>query len=307
MADAGYDIQGYVPKMEDGYDLKILNDPEIALFLSRPQSAPIELSRKLIDIALIGDDWVQEETTNNNLNGIWKIGDLEYGKTRLVLAVPNHSRFSSLSDLIQRSFENDKPILCFSELVNLARKKIMDNETYRELYGNKEPLTQAKGIVVGNNEMVQVILSDGETESYIRKGADLIADITQTGSSLKRYGLIELEQIMESNVGLYAGPGCVGWKTEKAKDIFDSLYGVILARKNYDVKFNIPTENIEIVTNYLIGQGLCADEPTVNRGRKFSQVNIIMPRDRYPLAKEILRRKYKATAIIPNKIQQFIK
>ena len=62
----------------------------------------------------------------------------------------------------------------------------MQNNGYQEIYGDTVPLVQVRGLKDGNNDKVQVINSDGATEVYIAKGADLIVDNTQTGNSLKK-------------------------------------------------------------------------------------------------------------------------
>ena len=93
----------------------------------------------------------------------------------------------------------------------------MENEVYREIYGDAVPFVQVRGLTDGDNERVQVINSDGATEVYIAKGADLIVDNTQTGSSLKKAGLKELETILHSSAGLYAGVSCTGEKLERQK------------------------------------------------------------------------------------------
>lgn len=85
--DAGYEIKGYTPTRESDRGLRIANDPEIDLYLTRPQSAPSELSRGLLDIAVIGADWVREETLDR-ASDITFLADLEYGGARLVAAVP---------------------------------------------------------------------------------------------------------------------------------------------------------------------------------------------------------------------------
>ncbi|WP_263641227.1 type 2 periplasmic-binding domain-containing protein [Methanobrevibacter arboriphilus] len=108
------------------------------------------------------------------------------------------------------------PILCFTEYPNLTRKHIMENDGYKEVFGDSIPLVQVRGLVDGENDMVQIINSDGATEVYIAKGADLIVDNTQTGSSLKKAGLVELETIMHSSAGLYAGVSCVDEKNGKS-------------------------------------------------------------------------------------------
>nr|WP_243687877.1 hypothetical protein [Methanobacterium formicicum] len=61
--DAGYEVRGYEPGKEEN-EITILNDPEIKGFLTRPQSAPVELNRQILDLAIIGEDWVREESVN---------------------------------------------------------------------------------------------------------------------------------------------------------------------------------------------------------------------------------------------------
>ena len=299
--DAGYDIKGYEPGKEQSR-ITIENDPEIIAFRSRPQSAPVELSRELLDIAIIGEDWVREYSYPS----VQKIGDLEYGPVRLVVAVPDNSPYGSLSEFFMAQKGRKKPILCFTEYVNLTRRKFMANKGYREVFGSKKPLMVVRELSNGDNESMQIIFSDGATEEFIAKGADIIVDNSQTGESLKNYKLREIEQIMKSSAGLYAGPSCTGWKETKANEIFEQLYGVIAGKRRFDVKFNVPNEKLESVREYLISEKLCSDEPTVSEGRKFSTINILIPRKTFPAVKRTLKKEYNASAIVRGEIKQFI-
>ncbi len=304
--DAGYDIRGYEPGNESDKRLSIVNDPEIIAFLTRPQSAPVELSRQLLDVAIIGEDWVREETVNGKENGIRKIGDLEYGKTRLVIAVPDNTSYESLSDFFKALKGRNEPILCFTEYVNLTRKKFMENLGYQEIFGNQRPLVQVRGLMNGENRLVQILNSDGITEGYIAKGADIIVDNTQRGTTLKEYGLRELEQIMETAAGLYAGPSCIDWKDGKAKEIFGQLYGAVIGKRYFDVKFNSPNENLDAIKRYLISENLCANEPTITLGEKYSAINVLIPKERFPQALRTLRQDYGASAIVRDEVKQFV-
>ncbi|MEE1335067.1 MAG: ATP phosphoribosyltransferase, partial [Methanobrevibacter sp.] len=93
--DAGYEVKGYEPG-DESYEIEILNDEDIVAFLTRPQSTPVELNRGMVDIAIVGEDWVKEESVLRKTDTV-KIGDLDYGKTRLIVAVPNDSPYNSLS------------------------------------------------------------------------------------------------------------------------------------------------------------------------------------------------------------------
>ena len=302
--DAGYEVQGYEPG-DESYEIEILNDEDITAFLTRPQSTPVELNRGMVDIAIVGEDWVEEESVLRDTH-ISKIGDLDYGKTRLIVAVPKDSPYNSLSDLFRANKDRKTPILCFTEYPNLTRKFIMENEVYQEIYGDSIPFVQVRGLTDGDNEMVQVINSDGATEVYIAKGADLIVDNTQTGSSLRKAGLKEIETIMHSSAGLYAGSKCRGKKLEKAKIIYQQLLGAITAKKYFDVKFNIANNKIDDVSKYLIENKLCADEPTVTPGSNFSQINVLIPKSKFPEMVDAIK-GFNATSIIRNDLKQLIK
>ena len=301
--DAGYDVRGYEPGNES-YEISILNDSEIKAFLTRPQSTPVELNRGMVDIAIVGEDWVKEESVLRD-NRIVKIGDLNYGETRLIVAIPKESEYDDLTEFFRKNKDRDTPILCFTEYPNLTRKHLMENEGYQEIFGDAVPLVQVRGLIDGDNEQVQVINSDGATEVYIAKGADLIVDNTQTGSSLRKAGLKELETILHSSAGLYAGVSCKGEKMEKAKMIYTQLFGAITAKNYFDVKFNIENSKVDDISNYVIENKLCADEPTINEGPKFSQINVLIPKSKFPEMIDAIK-GFNATSIIRNELKQFI-
>jgi len=303
--DAGYEVKGYEPGKEKN-EINIMNDPEIKGFLTRPQSAPVELNRQILDLAIIGEDWVREESVNIEEKLIRKIGDLDYGRTKLIIAIPQEDLYESLTDFFKSNRDRKNPILCFTEYPNLTRQFFMNNEGYQDVFGNITPLVQIRGLWDGDNEMVQIINSDGATEVYIAKGADLVVDNTQTGSSLKKAGLKILETIMDSSAGLYAGPSCTGKKAEKAKIIFEQLFGAIEARKYFDVKFNIANLNIKEVKEYLLTNEFCSDEPTVVQGNTFSQVNVLIPKNKFPEMLKGLKR-FNASAIVREDVKQYVK
>ncbi len=277
--DAGYEVKGYEPG-DESYEIEILNDDDIIAFLTRPQSTPVELNRGMVDIAIVG-------------------------KTRLIVAVPKEAPYDNLSDFFRANKDRKTPILCFTEYPNLTRKFIMENELYQEIYGDAVPFVQVRGLTDGDNEMVQVINSDGATEVYIAKGADFIVDNTQTGSSLRKAGLKEIETILHSSAGLYASGECSEEKLAKAQMIYEQLLGAITAKKYFDVKFNIANSKIEEVSSYLIDNKLCADEPTITPGSDFSQINVLIPKAKFPEMVDAIK-GFDATSIIRNDLKQLV-
>jgi len=265
----------------------------------------VELNRQILDLAIIGEDWVREESVNVEGELIKKVGDLDYGQTRLIVAVPNDDPYESLSEFFRANKNRETPILCFTEYPNLTRQFFMENEGYQELFGQSKPVVQIRGLKDGDNEMVQIINSDGATEVYIAKGADLVVDNTQTGSSLRKAGLKILETIMESSAGLYAGPSCTPEKAEKAKIIFEQLFGAIKARKYFDVKFNISNEKTDEVKDFLLSNEYCSDEPTTVQGTSFSQVNVLIPKNKFPQMLKGIK-SFGASAIVRQDVKQYV-
>ncbi|MDR0911205.1 MAG: ATP phosphoribosyltransferase [Methanobrevibacter sp.] len=302
--DAGYEVSGYKPG-EEAYEIEITNDESIKAYLTRPQSTPVELNRKMVDIAIVGEDWVNEESVVNK-NTIEKIGDLNYGQTRLIVAVPNDSEYNDLTEFFIKNKDRKTPILCFTEYPNLTRQHIMNNPGYKEVFGDKSPLVQVRSLIDGDNTQVQVINSDGATEVYIAKGADLIVDNTQTGSSLKKAGLKELETIMHSSAGLYAGPGCIGDKKEKAIAIYEQLLGATNGRDYFDVKFNVKNELAQNASDFLTENKFCSDEPTINTGNSYSQINVLIPKKLFPKMLNGIK-QFNASAIVRSNVKQYIK
>ena len=305
--DAGYEIKGYSPTRESDRGLRIANDPEIEIYLTRPQSAPNELSRGLLDIAIIGADWVMEESINRG-SDLTLLADLKYGQARIVAAVPKEHPASNLSEFFRAEADRPTPIICYTEYLNITRAHFLKNPVYQELFGQKSPLVLVRGIRDGENEQVQIINSDGVTEGYIAKGASLVVDNTQTGSTLRAYGLKEFEQIMVSSAGLYGGPSLEGdpWKAEKARDIADQLMGVVTARRYNDVKFNVPKRRFDDLMAYLRDHHLYSQHPTVTEAGDWYAVNIVVPKEAWPKISRELKRDYEASAIVRSDLKQLI-
>ncbi len=219
---AGFEPTGYEPGEESEQSLT-LNDKKIKPFLVRPQTAPIELSIGFLDAAIIGDDWVEEETAANRNLGIVKIGSLDYGRTRIVLAASQDLPYTSLTEFFYQQFSKKNPLVCFTEYPNMTRRLFMLNPSYQQAFGKSKPVVQVRGLKDGDNSLVYIINSDGLTEGFIQKGADLVVDNTQSGKTLGIYRLRELEQVFESSAGLYVSPSCRGWKRSKAESLYERL------------------------------------------------------------------------------------
>ena len=72
-----------------------LDDPQIQVKMLRPQEIPNLVFDGLYDVGITGKDWVQETRA-----GVQTLLDLEYGKIRLVIAIPDSYNFKSFDEMI---------------------------------------------------------------------------------------------------------------------------------------------------------------------------------------------------------------
>jgi ATP phosphoribosyltransferase len=153
----------------------------------------------------------------------------------------------------------------------------------------KTPAKIQKGIVVYE--------SWGKTESKVMHGAvDIGLEISQTGSAIKAYGLTVLETVMESQTSIWINPAA--GKDQNKRDLLEmfllNLYGAIHAENKVMLLFNVPNRLVEGIEQYLSSNNLFGDEPTVNKGKEYTEYDIQVDTDnadkpiamvRYNLAK----------------------
>jgi len=312
---AGYDISGYEPGKELRPD--IANDSKIACTITRPQTAPLEMLKGMIDATIIGEDWAEEynwgKNWGPNADGtpkIIKIGDLGYGGVRLVAAIHrpdekvDKDRIASVDDLInsyikQGMFDRGNILTVASEYANLTERYLMNNPAYKARFGDQKPVVLFRDNMKENdnpNLLVEIIQTEGATETMCDKGANFIIDNTQTGSALRAHKLKIVDTLMSSTAGLYIGPTCTGWKREKAEEFYEAIKGAVVAPNYVMVFFNIPQKKREDVAKILLEKALCQSTPSFSFPVQMPQSNdafvsgtILIARSQYPEAWRILR------------------
>jgi ATP phosphoribosyltransferase len=75
---SGYKISG-----QERVYRPVINDPKIELKILRPQEIPVFVSEGLQDVGITGQDWIRETCADVEV-----LQNLEYGKIRLIVAVP---------------------------------------------------------------------------------------------------------------------------------------------------------------------------------------------------------------------------
>ena len=223
---------GYIININSRSYFPVVNDPELEIFLMRAQEIPRYVHEGVLDAGISGFDWIME----NNADVV-EVADMVYSKStsnpiRLVLAVAEESDIKSIADL------NGKRVA--TELVNVTKKFLSDH---------------------GVNAAIE--FSWGATEVKVPHLVDAIADITETGSSLRANKLRIIATILESTTKLHANRSAWDdpWKKEKLLGISVLLQGALRARTKVGLKMNVPEDALDTILGILPAM----KQPTISK------------------------------------------
>lgn len=195
-----------------------IDDPELTGILIRAQEIARYVQDGVLDCGITGKDWITENDAD-----VVEVSDLVYAKqglrpVRLVFAVHNDSDMQSVKDLQGKRIA--------TELVNVTKK-------YLASHGVE----------------AHVEYSWGATEAKVPELVDAIAELTETGSSLRANNLRIIETILESTTKLIANKEAWqdDWKRAKIENIAILLEGAIAAEEKVGLKMNVERCNINAV------------------------------------------------------------
>ncbi len=223
LQDAGIGVIG-----RDGRQLFArTNDPEIELVFVRAEDIPDFVARGATDLGITGHDLVWESRSD-----VVELLDLSYGFTRMVVASHEKSGIKSVRDI-------------------KAGVKVAT-----EFPGTAKRYFKEKGIEI---ELIDVT---GAAEIVPLIGvADLIIDVTSTGTTLRTHGLRIVDTILESSTRLIANRRSLQEKKEKIDEIATALNSVVRARGKKLVLMNVPEAKLEEIKRVMPGMA----GPTVSR------------------------------------------
>ena len=219
-----------------------LDDPDIIVKMIRPQEIPTLVYYGLYDVGITGNDWIAE--TNADVQSLL---NLEYGKIKLVIAIPDNYKFKSFDDMIKSYAKKKKTLRISSEYLTTASKFIKQQKSYKKLYGKKDPLIVTPWLRLGTNKSVQIHLSFGATEAKPPDDVDAIMDVTETGTTLTQNQLKIVDTVLESSAQLIANKNSLQDKTKREKifDIVTLMRGAVQGRKYLHIYLNVKEENLK--------------------------------------------------------------
>ena len=128
-----------------------LSDPEIEVKVLRPQEIPTYVQEGFYDVGITGKDWVREAKAD-----ITTLLDLEYGKVKQVIAVPESFAVEDLTGLIEEFAAKKKPLRISSEYLTTTSAHFKSNQAYQKYFGKLDPLIITPWLRVGENKNVQI-------------------------------------------------------------------------------------------------------------------------------------------------------
>ncbi len=252
-----------------------VSDPEIYIKVLRPQEIPTLVEQGFYDLGISGRDWITETGAN-----VKELLDLRYGSVKIVVAGPV-SLGNSTNEIVESFAKSGKKLRISTEYPNLASKYISSLPSYGKIYGKAMPKIYTPWFSSGENEMVSIFLSFGATEAKPPEEADLVVDVTETGTTLQENGLKIMDIIMKSNAVLVANRKSLNdtAKREKMLDILALLRGTVDAKNKLHIFVNVREENLQA----LIAELPSLKGPTISRlsSEGWYAVNTVIDRDQY--------------------------
>ena len=234
---SGYNVSG----QERTYRPRI-NDPRIELKILRPQEIPVFVGEGLQDVGITGQDWIKEIGADVEV-----LQNLEYGKIRLVIAIPKSFGANSIIELMEDIWNKGKNFRVSTEYLNIATEYIKSHPVYQKRFGKSEPLIVTPWWRRGENDRAKIFLSFGATEAKPPENSDCIMDVTETGSTLDANNLKIIEDVMQSSAVLIANKEALQdpQKKEKIYDILTLLKGVVDGSKRIHIFVNVKRTNLK--------------------------------------------------------------
>lgn len=194
-------------------------DKKYSIIFVRTADIPRFLEAGVADIGFTGFDIVTELKSD-----VEKLMDLDFGYCEMIVAVKEEDPYGTASDLPQN-------IMVATSFPNIAKD-------YFEKIG-KTP---------------KIIEVSGATEITPRLGlADVVVDITSSGSTLKSNKLKIIDKIMESSAIVVARKGLSEEKQQKTQSLLVALESVIDAREKKYLMANVPKSALNEIRNFLPG------------------------------------------------------
>ena len=189
------------------------HNKNIDIMFARASDIPEFVSDGIVDMGITGIDLINESESE-----VIELLDLDFGQTKLVLASPEDSGINSIEDVTSE-------MTVATEFPTLTKKYLEKN--------NLNP---------------KIVKLSGSTEIAPFIGvADLITDLTSTGTTLKMNHLKIIDTILESTIVLITNEKSLNEKKTLVEAVNRSIKGVIDAFGKKLIMMNVKSQDLDEV------------------------------------------------------------
>jgi ATP phosphoribosyltransferase len=211
---------GLIDKSNRKLISKTFNE-NIEVMFARASDIPEFVNDGVADMGITGVDLI-----NENEAVVSELLDLRFGQTKLVLAAPEESNIKSVDDIT-----DDMKVA--TEFPVLTKKYLNEN-----------------GLDL------KIVKLSGSTEAAPFIGiADLITDLTSTGTTLKMNHLEIIDIILDSTIKLIANPDSLNEKRELIEAVSTSIKGVLDADRKKLIMMNVDSADLDKVKDVMPSMG----------------------------------------------------
>lgn len=202
--------------LKDNSNRKLISathNPDIDIMFARASDIGEFVADGIVDMGITGIDLIKESESD-----IIDLVDLNFGQTSLVLASPEDSDINSIEDV------TDEMVVA-TEFPTLTRKYFKDH-----------------GLDL------KIVTLSGSTEIAPFIGvADLITDLTSTGTTFKMNHIKVIENILDSSIRLITNENSYNEKKDLIEAVATSIAGVIEAERKKLLMMNVERKNLDEV------------------------------------------------------------
>lgn len=193
----------------------------IEVMFARASDIPEFVNDGVADMGITGVDLIQENEAD-----VEELLDLRFGQTKLVLAAPEDSNVNSVEDITEdMKVATEFPVLT---------KKYLEK----------------------NGLDLKIVKLSGSTEAAPFIGiADLITDLTSTGTTLKMNHLEIIDTILESTIKIIANKDSLNDKKELIEAVTTSIRGVLDAERKKLIMMNVKSVDLDKVKEVMPSMG----------------------------------------------------
>lgn len=237
----------------------------IEVMFARASDIPEFVNDGVADMGITGVDLIKENEAD-----VCELLDLRFGKTKLVLAAPEDSGIDSVGDI-----REDMKIA--TEFPVLTEKYLKENDLD-----------------------LKIVKLSGSTEAAPFIGiADLITDLTSTGTTLKMNHLKIIDTILDSSIMLIANNESLKNKKELIESVSTSIKGVLDAARKKLIMMNVDEADLNKVKDVMPSMGGLTISEVLSEKRTVAVQAVIDEKEVFDLVNDLRNAGARDILVVP--------